>query len=77
MFSILQPLVGERLLAIHETVWSSMSGVVDGLTPVERHDALSSLRGTWRDPVDKESWTSASKCLRGNDFQERLSCWSK
>jgi hypothetical protein len=67
----------QKLIEIHETIWSSVSGVVDGLTPHERRDALSALRGSWRDPNDNETWGLAAKCAGADEFAERVSCWSK
>ena len=62
---------------MHETIWSSVPGVVDGLSPKERADALDSLKGTWRDPKDNETWKSASTCAGADGFLERVNCWSK
>lgn len=67
----------QNLIAMHETVWSSVPGIVDGLTPKERHAALDALKGSWRDPKDDETWKAASKCAGADEFQERVSCWSQ
>ncbi len=77
VFGVLKSRLGEKLIAIHETIWSSVSGVVDGLTPIERHDAMNSLLGSWRNPKESDSWNSTDKCLQADSLEERMNCWSK
>ena len=67
----------QKMVQMHEYAWSSVSGIIDGLTPEERYDALSSLKGSWRDPKDSETWKSASTCVRAAEFEDRVACWSQ
>eukprot|EP00285_Hemiselmis_virescens_P014693 CAMPEP_0173400008 /NCGR_PEP_ID=MMETSP1356-20130122/46664_1 /TAXON_ID=77927 ORGANISM="Hemiselmis virescens, Strain PCC157" /NCGR_SAMPLE_ID=MMETSP1356 /ASSEMBLY_ACC=CAM_ASM_000847 /LENGTH=69 /DNA_ID=CAMNT_0014359855 /DNA_START=118 /DNA_END=327 /DNA_ORIENTATION=- len=54
--------------------WSSVAGVVDGLSPKERWDALGMLKGSARDPIDAESWKDARSCT-GGSLASKMACW--
>ena len=54
--------------------WSSISGVVDGISPLARHDAMVALNGTALHPNDVETFASAKTCMSGS-VQEKIRCW--
>jgi hypothetical protein len=46
----------------------------DGLTPKALNTAMRELKGTWRDPVSKDGWKDATKCMSGS-LTEKMKCW--
>eukprot|EP00960_Hanusia_phi_P076732 768602-Hanusia_phi.AAC.17 len=68
---------GLRMTILPSSIyWSSESGVVDGVSSGERHDAMRLLRGTWMSPVDSASFSGALQCFSGS-VDEKFNCWKK
>ena len=51
--------------------------LADGLTPGDKDNALRTLRGTWRDPIDGEKFPVGCISLGGAQYsvKEKLKCW--
>lgn len=54
--------------------WSDMSGMVDGISPLARHEAMIALNGTPLHPNDPETFDSAKTCMSGS-VQHKIACW--